>query len=683
MKKIALVLIALFFLAEISFSQELLKISKKEFLIENEADSGAWKMLQKGVKLYNSNKSNALEAAELLIDADTYNNEIAKLKYNIGLCYLYSPNKKEAIKFLELAIEENDSISETVYFSLARAYHLTSDFDKAVDIYEKYKENLSDKELLRVETDVDKLISECFTGAESVKEQKRAYVDNLGDEINSQYNDYNPFYDIENEQLFYTSQSLNSTGGKVNKFDNSFFEDIYQSSFEDEEWLSSENIGKVFSTKENDAIVGKSANDSTIFIYRGAVNNGDLFISTKEGLSWSKPKALSSNINNKKSKESSATITADGNTLYFVSDQDGGYGGSDIFVSHKKENGKWGPSQSVGAILNTKKDEISVCLSHDDKTLYFSSNGLGGSGGFDVYKSEIDEDGNFSEAVNLGAPINTATNQISYYPLPDEKTAFYASENEESYGGFDIYKITYLGKEKPSFQTSSDDFLSIGQMEVAKIELLPSILSTVLSGKITSERTGQSISAIIEIIDKELNKVIYSESSNAQTGEYEISLPAGKNYSISVKSDSYMFASDNIEVQKSKKFQRFTRDFKLMPMKIGSAIVLKNVFFDSNKSTLRPESYAELNILSQFVKNNPNVKVEISGHTDNIGSAYGNKKLSKARAEAVVQYLVSVGTDFSRIISVGYGFANPVADNSTKEGRQTNRRVEAKIVSIQ
>lgn len=682
MKKTILFFIALLFIANISYAQELLSINKKEFLIKNQPDSGAWKALAEAEKLFKLHKANAQKAANLLIKADLYNPELAKLKYNLGLCYLYAPEKSKSAKYFEEAIRLNEFVTKEVRFLLAKAYQLNGEFDKAIAAYESYKQAVAPSELPKIESKIDFLILECSKGKEFMAIQKRCYIDNLGSAINTEYNEYNPFFDVENQKLLFTSQRENTTGEKINKYDNNYYEDIFESEFANETWNTSQNLGKIFSTKNNDALVGLNSSATKAFIYKGLENGGDLFISTKKITTWSKPISLGNSINGKKSKENSATLTNDDSTLYFTSNREGGFGGFDIYVSYKKSNGKWDTPQNLGFEINSPADELSVCLSHDNQTLYFASNGLAGCGGYDIFKLEKNENGSWSNPINFGSPINLATNQLSYYPLPDNKTAYYTSENENSLGFLDIYKITFLGDEKPSYQTVEDNYLSFLELAPPKIELFQPVLSTVLSGKIISKRTKFPISAIIEIVDKEKNEVIYSEKSNLETGMYEISLPAGKNYSISVKSDEYMFASDNIEVQKSVKFQRFVKNFELSPIEIGAAIVLKNVFFDSNASILRSESYAELNVLSQLLKNNSTIKVEISGHTDNKGSAFSNKKLSTERAIAVVNYLVNTGIDKNRIVSAGYGHDKPVADNKTPEGRQINRRVEAKIISL-
>ncbi len=682
MKKNISITILLILIFQISFAQKMLTISKNEFLITEKNDSGAWKALNEGINLFKANVSNALKAAEKLEKANAYNSEIAKLKYNLGLCYLYSPNKSKAILNLKEAIEMNEFVAKDAYFLLARAYHLNSEFKKAKENYEAYKLSVAPSELPKIEPFIEKYKDDCNSADKIDSVPMRVYIDNLSGSVNSEFNDYLPMYHSINQELYFTSQREETTDGKINKYGNNYFEDIFSVNLNNSDSIETNNLGKLFETKDNEAFVGLSSDGLTAFIYKGLENGGDLYFSTQVAGVWGKIKTLGNTINDKKAKENSATISNDGQTLYFTSDRENGYGGSDIYVSTKDANGKWQAAKNIGIVLNSPKDEINVYLSSDNQALYFASNGFKGFGGFDIYKSEKDANGNWQEPINLGSPINSPTQQMSYFPVSDTQTAFLTSENEQSKGQLDIYKITFLGEEKSTLQNTEDNLLSFSQAKYPKIELLQAISSTLLSGRITSKRTGAPLQAQIEIIDKEQNKIIYSENTNAETGEYEISLPAGKNYSISVKSDSYMFVSDNIEVQKSIKFQRFKRNFELFPLELGSFLILKNVFFDSNSSVLRTESYAELDVLAQFMSNNPSVKLEISGHTDNLGSSYSNKKLSKERSEAVQNYLISIGVDASRLISVGYGPEKPVANNKTPEGRQTNRRVEAKIISI-
>lgn len=301
-------------------------------------------------------------------------------------------------------------------------------------------------------------------------------------------------------------------------------------------------------------------------------------------------------------------------------------------------------------------------------------------GGYDIFVSEKNESQLWGKPENLGYPINSPLDEISILVKPDRKFAYIGSFRKNVRQA-DIFEVLFLGEEKPIYQDVEDQLLSVEKHPDFQIPIQEAIESTVLKGTIISAETSKPVSARVEIIDKELNRVIYTAMSDYKTGEYKVALPAGKNFSIAIKSPNYMIVSDNITVSKSRKFQTFVRNFSLNPIKLGAKLILKNVYFDSGKSVLRSESHAELDALIEFMKQNPNVKIEISGHTDSRGAYSTNLRLSRSRAQAVKDYIVEKGINAERLESVGYADKQPVADNSTDEGRQQNRRVEAKIIA--
>ena len=198
---------------------------------------------------------------------------------------------------------------------------------------------------------------------------------------------------------------------------------------------------------------------------------------------------------------------------------------------------------------------------------------------------------------------------------------------------------------------------------------------------VTDEKTNQPIEAAIELVDNERNEVIANFHSNATSGKYLVSLPSGKNYGIAVHADGYLFHSENVDIPAATGYQEIVRDIPLKKFEVGTKIILKNIFFDLDKATLRSESVNELERLIALLNENPNLKIELSGHTDNQGSAAHNQTLSEARAKAVVDYLVAKGIKTDRLTYQGYGFNQPIAPNTTDEGRQLNRRTEFKIIS--
>ncbi|MPM67743.1 hypothetical protein SDC9_114667 [bioreactor metagenome] len=419
-----------------------------------------------------------------------------------------------------------------------------------------------------------------------------------------------------------------------------------------------------------------------MFIYKD-VNNGDIYECKLKGDKWDKPVALPKTINSK-FHESSVSLSPDGRTMYFISDKEGSVGGRDIWVSTLDKKGKWGKAINLKD-LNTIYDEESIFMHPDGKTLYFSSQGHKTMGGFDIFKSTF-ENGKWGEPVNLGYPINTPEDDLFFTIAASGMHAYMMSDTRKNgFGDRDLYMVTFI-LEKPVL-TNSEDNLIAWRTEPVSETVIESTLAvntaslTLLKGRVLDEATKQPVEASIILTDLTKNEELATFTSNSATGKYLVSLPSGKNYGIAVKADGYLFHSENFDIPNAAAYQEIEKDIYLKKVEVGKEIVLKNIFFDFNKSTLRPESKNELENLVQLMKENPTLKIEISGHTDNVGSAAYNKTLSQARAKAVVDYLIAAGISSDRMTSVGYGFDKPIASNDTDEGRQLNRRTEFKITS--
>jgi outer membrane protein OmpA-like peptidoglycan-associated protein len=308
-------------------------------------------------------------------------------------------------------------------------------------------------------------------------------------------------------------------------------------------------------------------------------------------------------------------------------------------------------------------------------------------GGYDVFKSVFDEQTQtWSEPHNIGYPINTTDDDVFFSVSASGKHAYYSSIRPGGYGEKDVYRITFLGEEKRMLTATEDNLIaslseSIKEdVSAQKLEVQEAQL-TLLKGVILDDKTNKPISATIEIIDNAKNEVIASFKSNSVTGKYLVSMPAGKNYGISVHKEDYLFHSENFDLPKTAEFQEVTKDIKLKNIAVGNSIVLKNIFFDFNKSTLRNESENEIQQLTKLLTDVPTMKIEISGHTDNRGSDEYNKNLSNQRAKAVYNRLIEKGIDASRLTFIGYGEEKPISTNETEEGRQLNRRTEFKVLA--
>ncbi|MBL4753510.1 MAG: OmpA family protein, partial [Flavobacteriales bacterium] len=373
--------------------------------------------------------------------------------------------------------------------------------------------------------------------------------------------------------------------------------------------------------------------------------------------------------------------------------EEGGLGGRDMYkatldnpdakIGNKK---RWGSPFNMSTVLNTKYNEEGVFMHPDGKTLYFSSKGHEGMGGYDIFKAIKDDNGVWGKPVNLGYPINTPDDDVFFVISASGKHGYYSSIKNDGMGEKDIYKVTFLGPEKQPVLNNEDNLLAslanpVSETVIEKVVEIRTVSLTILKGTITDALTTNAVEATIELIDNEKNKIIATFKSNAKSGKYLVSLPAGKNYGLAVKAEDYLFHSENFDIPKAAGYSEVIKDIELKKVAVGSKIVLKNIFFDFDKATLRSESASELERLAKLLTDVPTLKIEISGHTDSKGSDTYNQKLSERRAKAVVDHLVKAGIGSGRLTFRGAGEAEPVATNDTEAGMQENRRTEFKVLA--
>jgi outer membrane protein OmpA-like peptidoglycan-associated protein/tetratricopeptide (TPR) repeat protein len=682
MKKI-ITLLALI-LSITSFAQNV-EFTKENFKDNKDGLKEAKNNIEAGDKFFELGSIFYKQAIDPYLLAYKFNPNNALLNFKIGKSYLYSNHKLKGIPYLEKALKLNPNVDPQVHYVMAKVYHLDMQWDKAISEYKAFQATLTSvsefKELIE---EVNKHIAECLTGKELVKKPLRVFIDNVGAEINSQYPDYGPVISADESIMLFTSRRPNTTGGGIDPGINEYFEDIYMSIKKGDKWMPAQNMGKPINTEDHDANSGLSADGQKFLIYIGK-NNGDMYEAELKGDTWSKPERMNKNINTD-FHESSACYTPDGKSVYFVSDKpDGGLGDRDIYISTKDEKGKWGKAVNLGPTINTQYGEEGVFLHPDGKTLYFSSQGHKTMGGYDIFKTVL-ENGKWSDPVNLGYPVNTPDDDVFFVTSASGKHGYYASFNANGFGEKDIYMITFLGYEKPFVLNNEDNLLASQTAPVKEIVMAPVMQIkeaqlTILKGVITDDLTKKPLEATIEIIDNQKNEVIASFTSNSSTGKYLVSLPAGRNYGIAVKKENYLFHSENFDIPNTAAYQEVVKDVALKNIAVGSKIILKNIFFDFDKATLRPESTNELERLTKLLNDVPTLKIEISGHTDSKGADAYNKTLSNNRAKAVVDYLITKGIASARLTSVGFGEEQPIDTNDTDEGRQMNRRTEFKILS--
>lgn len=630
------------------------------------------------------------QSIEPYLAANAFNPNNALLNFKLGRCYLNSNFKQKALAFLEKAKKLNISVDPNLNFYLGIAYHLDKDWDKAIYHYQDFVKNKTNDTDPLLVMKSEKSIKECISGKNLSSRPIRVKIENLGKQINTEFHEYKPYITADESMLFFTSRRASSLSKEKDPVYNDFYEDIYYSIRQaDGNWSQAKNIGEPINTTDHDAISGLSIDGGKLIIYLGGKNNGDLFESELLGDKWSKPQDFGKNINTDKFHESSASYSLDGQSVYFVSDKPGGYGDRDIYVSKRDEKGRWGKAENLGGTINTQYGEEGVFMHPDGKTLYFSSQGHNSIGGYDIFKAIFDDKTKkWSVPENIGYPVNTTDDDVFYVVSADGKHGYYTSVNSTGFGGRDLFMISFIAEEKKenTIDTKKNEISENKKEEkvIKQIETKtnPEPRLTILKGVISDELSKKPLDASIEIIDNEQNKIIYTFNSNSSSGKYLTSLPAGKNYGIAVKKEGYLFHSENFNVLDSAAFQTIIKDIDLKKIQVGSTIVLKNIFYDFDKATLRQESTYELGRLLKLLVEMPNLKIEISSHTDSKGANDYNFKLSDIRAKSVVDYLISKGISKDRLVSKGYGEEKPISTNDTDEGRQLNRRTEFKVLSL-
>ncbi|NJM15231.1 MAG: OmpA family protein [Bacteroidales bacterium] len=599
----------------------------------------------------------------------------AALNYKIGVCYLFTDNKFLAIDYLKKAFELNMGITNDIHFMLGRAYHLVLDFDKAIEHYSLYKDVPKIKAHEIVE--VNKHILECEYGKLLVSNPKRVIINSISKNINSKYDDYNSVFTGDEKTIYFTSRRPESKKAKRSKIDNKFFEDIFYSVNIDNEWQLAERIGikslNDKKNKENDAVVGVSPKGDKVYKYKGSKNGGDIFVvQRKIGTKWKKAKTVAKHLNTSH-KESGISISEDGKTLFFITnDPKLSIGQGDILYMTKSAKGKWSKPKRLSSSINTKYDELGVQIADSGNTLYFSSKGHNSMGGYDIFMSERNENGTWGQPVNLGYPINTPDDDLFYYSSSNGKYGYFTSIRDQGEGSKDIFKVIYLGAEKEMLFASREDNI------IGALKPYPSVFfvvpeaqeidSTILMrGKVQDINTLDPLTAKIEIIDLNQSKVIATALSSS-LGDYKIKIPGGQKYGIEISAPDYLLFLDQVELFPSESQSAVEKDFKLQPIDIGAKVVLENIFFETGKTTLKSESFPAIEQVYKLLNNNPTLRIEISGHTDNTGSYKSNLKLSTERAKSVADYLVQLGVQRSRIEYQGYAYNQPIAPNNTPEG---------------
>ncbi len=622
-------------------------------------------------------------AKELYIQAARIDPENVDANFKAGKMYLETINKDRAATYFKKVLSLNPDYKFSINYLIGRSLQFGLDFDEAIGYYQKYEEMLSENPTYSGSDKVDgeevkKRILECYNGKEFVSNPQNYSIRNMGAQINSVYDDYAPVINRENSLMIFTTRRKDGNLSKDVDIDNEFFEDIFYSNFEDGKWQSAKNIGTPINTEFHNSNLSLSADGNILFLYTDE-NNGDILVSNKaEDGTWSEPATIGPNINSLGFKESSVCLSPDGSTLYFSSNRPGGYGGSDIYYSVKDKKGAWKKAKNLGSVINTKYDDDGPFVDFSGDYFYFSSKGHKGMGGYDIFKSEyLIEEESWGDPVNLGYPINTSDNDIYFVSSNDGEIAYYATVRGGGYGLSDIYSIKEGQFEIPeeSDSVSRDTTSSVAE------KAAPEKKNVILNLRI-KDQSGELTNAKVSLINVDNQIVAAQRKMDDGVYKFKVENPDNSTYRLSVEKDGFAFINEDILFDGSEdEITQKDREIILKPLSVGTTKVLRNIYFDFNKSSIKSSSFDELSKVENMLDRNPSLEIELGGHTDNIGKKEFNKRLSKARVEEVKKYLVKKGIDPRRITTVGYGEEKPLASNDDeKEGRELNRRVEFKVL---
>ncbi len=592
-------------------------------------------------------------------------------------------NFEEAILLYKKAISKDEKFSQA-YFRLASAYTILRKTDSAFRYYDLYRQvtplnTISSRNVfflanLYFENGQYELAKSIISESSDITQEwrkdqgKKQLFNNIEYAINGRlspvnytieilppsvnmfYSQYFPAVTIDGNNMFYTRRNGSS------QFDD---EDLVVSRFVDGEWSEAVSISRNINSKFNEGACTISA-DGRILIFTSCEESNsygscDLFITKKQGDNWTKPRNLGKKINSIY-WESQPSLSADGKSIYFSSNRPGGKGQRDLWVSYS-ENNIWRVPINLGGNVNTPSDETTPYIHSNNQTLFFSSNGHLGYGGYDLFVSEFIGDSIWSSPSNLGYGLNDHNDQLSLIISADGRGGYFAQEkiNEE---GFISSKLARINFEEDTLVRSRASYVT---------------------GKVMEARTKKPLAANIELYDLQSSKIIYETDSDPITGSYFFVLTENKEFGAFASSDGYLFEDFRFEVGENSLLDPDTIDIYLNPIEVGINLILENIYFEFDSYELVPKSIAELNVIADFLQDH-DILVEISGHTDEVGSDDYNDRLSLQRAQAVNDYLVENGVNQEKLVFKGYGSKKPKF--LEEEEKFKNRRIEFEILKV-
>lgn len=481
---------------------------------------------------------------------------------------------------------------------------------------------------------------------------------NPGPAINSPYPEYSPALTADEQTLIFTRKiPLNERWGDDRL---TYHEDFFISHYRGGSWTNAKNLGPPLNTDGNEGAQTITADGRHMYFTAcnrpDGLGSCDIYYSYLRKGSYSQPVNVGRPLNSA-AWESQPSISADGNTIYFASSRPGSIGKTDIWKAKRSAGGNWKEPENLGSVINTNGSELSPFIHHDNQTLYFASDGHPGMGGLDIFFSRRKEDGDWGEPINIGYPINTHGDEFALIVGASGRYAWFASDKEGGFGESDLYTFELYQEARPQ-------------------------AVTYMKGLVFDSETADPLAAAFELIDVKSGDVIIKSESKPEDGAFLVAIPTGKELALNVSKAGYMFFSEYFFYEDVKTSpEPYLENIPLKAIHEGHSVVLRNIFFETDSYELSPTSYPELEKLLLFLKQNPGISIEISGHTDDTGTFEYNLELSEKRAGSVRGYLTDKGISAERINYKGYADTRPVDTNETEEGRANNRRTEFRILN--
>ncbi len=641
---------------------------------------------EKAINYANSGDYN--KALPLFIELCKIDTNNANINFNIGVCYInFAFDKTRSIPYLEKAIKnvskksvakyDDPSAPVYAYYYLGKAYHLNYNIDKAIECFNNFKQYFKEcpKNILK---DVDRQIEMCENAGMLMEMPVEIISEKLDPEINTEYPEYSPVISEDGSSLFFTSRRKGSTGDLKDE-DGKYFEDIYEAKLNQKEHsrITVKQISAI-NTANHEACVSLSADGKNLFIYRDDNGNGNLYVSHLKNGEWSAPVDLGPEVNTK-AWETHACLSPDGETLYFVSDRKGGFGGRDIWYCKKMPGGRWSEAMSLGETINTEYDEEAPFMLSNGKTLYFCSQGHESMGGFDIFVSCVTDEGIWSVPENVGYPINSTDDDAFYVPTSDEKYGYYSSVKPNGYGDQDIYRFTVLKNRRQLLSEKNNSKKTQDGETVFRVQI----------ASLNNSNAKSYFQKKYNVSNKEIFLDEYNGTYKYSIGNFS-SYKEAKEFNntflrltgVNVFITKYVNGKKTEEFDIADLYENITKNkVEDKQETVQKPILFKDVYFDFDKNFLTEDAAEILDETVAILNKNTNLKIEVAGHTDNKGSSEYNKILSEKRAKVVFDYLVDKGINKERLSCKGYGEDISVADNTTKDGRQKNRRIEFIIIN--